>query len=201
LFKKSLAILAYTTLSLLILTQAAFSSSTTSFHSLSLGWDAVPESDIQGYKIHIGGASGEYTMTFTTEGTVAEVPGLEFGKTYYFAVSAIGSAGVESVLSTELAVTIAPPPLPAGTSVGPDGSGGISLKWTFPVSDLDSSPEFIIQSSPDLVNWSFYDTVSAEEAVGVNGGFKQFSRPVEPGEGSMFFRLTAKNFMGTATAP
>lgn len=180
------------------LTNASAASAGT-FHTVKLGWDAVSDSEIEGYRVYVGGQSGLYTTTYDT-GTEVTYPvgGLEFGKTYYFAVKTIGVDGSESDHSSELAVTISPPPLPGAAGMQTLGGGQTGLQWTFPKSALGSSPEFIIQSSPDLVNWTRVDTVTADESIGSDAQNVRFSWPVSTNGGRKFFRLTAENWLGTS---
>ncbi|MEO7100592.1 MAG: Ig-like domain-containing protein [Luteolibacter sp.] len=90
---------------------------TTTFHTISLTWNAVPELNIQGYRLYVGTQSQQYTQTYNT-GTQITYPvdQLEAGKTYYFAVRAVGSTGVEGPLSVELPVTINPQPIAVADS-------------------------------------------------------------------------------------
>jgi hypothetical protein len=78
---------------------------------LKLAWDPNPESDIAGYKIHLGVESGIYPHRIDVgSSTVILLPDLKPG-TYYCAVSAYNQFGAESELSEEVAVTVdsAPP--------------------------------------------------------------------------------------------
>ena len=172
-------------------------------YGLNLAWNPVPETNITGYKVYVGTQSGQYTATYAT-GTTAAFPlsGLNFGQTYYLAVSAVGSTGIESPLSAELAVIIAPPPLPMGSQLTSTASGALALEWTLPTSAMGSSPEFIVQASPDLVKWTQVDTVLASDSVGGDAQSQQFSWSVPTGGagGRMFYRLTAQNWLGSSTA-
>lgn len=78
--------------------------------AVTLEWDAVPETDIQGYRLFVGTQSGQYD-TFHEAGklTSFEVTQLQVGQTYYFAVLAVGSTGLEGDKSIELAVTLSQP--------------------------------------------------------------------------------------------
>jgi len=73
--------------------------------SVTLGWD--PVGGVSGYKLYQGGASRVYTNSVNlgnvTQGTVSSLIG---GSTYYFAVTAYDSSGVESVYSSEISYTV-----------------------------------------------------------------------------------------------
>ncbi|HEX7260297.1 MAG TPA: DUF1349 domain-containing protein, partial [Luteolibacter sp.] len=96
--------------------------------ALNLGWNAVPEAGIQGYRIYLGTQSNQYTKTYDTgTATTFTASDLEAGQNYHFAVSAIGSNGLESDLSNEISVTTAapPPPLPGGWNSSDIGAVGV----------------------------------------------------------------------------
>jgi hypothetical protein len=64
---------------------------------------------IGGYRIYYGTASHEYTTTIDVSNpglTTYVVDALNVGVTYYFAVTALSAAGVESAPSPEVAATI-----------------------------------------------------------------------------------------------
>src|SRR5262249_33842222 len=83
--------------------------------SITLSWQAPTENtdgstltNLQGYKIHYGTQAGQYTSTITLSNaglTRYVIDNLNAG-TYYFAISAISSTGVESDLSGEANKTI-----------------------------------------------------------------------------------------------
>ena len=75
--------------------------------AVSLAWDANLEPDIRSYVLSYGNSPGTYpnviNVGLTTE---ASVTNLTEGATYFFVVSAINSAGVQSPYSTELAYLV-----------------------------------------------------------------------------------------------
>jgi hypothetical protein len=64
-----------------------------------------PLTNLAGYKIHYGKASGIYTATFTVGNVTNYTLALPAG-TYYFTVSAYDALGSESSLSNEVAKTV-----------------------------------------------------------------------------------------------
>lgn len=75
-----------------------------SAHSVTLAWD--PEGGIAGYRVYQGTNSRAYTQAMDAgTNTQAGVTGLINGVTYFFAVTAYNSAGLESDFSTEVSYT------------------------------------------------------------------------------------------------
>lgn len=74
--------------------------------NVSLQWDANTESDLAGYKVYYGTASGQYgtpiTIGLTTTYTISNLP----AGTYYFAVTAYNSSGLESGFSNEVSAAV-----------------------------------------------------------------------------------------------
>lgn len=78
--------------------------------NVTFRWTANKESDLAGYKIYIGSASGTYNFPGSpfqigkvTSYTISNLPK---GQTYFFALSAYDSAGNESVLSAEISKSL-----------------------------------------------------------------------------------------------
>ncbi len=71
--------------------------------TVQLAWNANSETNLTGYKLYMGTASGVYGSP-TTLGLVTStrVTNLEPGTTYYFALTAFNAAGQESPKSAEL---------------------------------------------------------------------------------------------------
>jgi hypothetical protein len=75
---------------------------------VTLQWDANTETDLAGYKVYVGTASRTYGTPFTIgTQTTYSVTNLQPG-TYYFAVTALNSSGLESDYSNEVSTTIVP---------------------------------------------------------------------------------------------
>jgi hypothetical protein len=83
--------------------------------SLTLGWEAptqnsngTPITDLAGYKIHYGTASANYTKVVAVSNPSLSryvLDSLESG-TYFFAITAYNSKGIESTLSGEISATL-----------------------------------------------------------------------------------------------
>jgi hypothetical protein len=82
--------------------------------SVTLAWDASTGTNVAGYNIYIGGASGTYTNTLDA-GTnlMLTVYGLSAGQTYFFAATAYDdeSPPLESDFSNEISYTMPTPPV------------------------------------------------------------------------------------------
>ena len=82
-------------------------STTTTTGSAGLSWTANTETDLTGYKVYIGTQSGVYNPPITLGTTPAyTATNLPSGKTSYFCVSAVDSAGNESLCSAEVSKPI-----------------------------------------------------------------------------------------------
>lgn len=116
-------------------------------NTVTVTWDPNPESDVVGYIVFYGTASGQYTTSMDNGNqTTLQLTLPDSQASYYFAVCAYNSAGLRSALSTEVSTTytatlavtgitssLAAPQL-AGTSVGftATTTGGVAplqFKW------------------------------------------------------------------------
>jgi hypothetical protein len=98
---------------------------------VKMSWQANTESDLAGYKVYYGTASGTYQNVVDVGNfATAEVDGLTKDATYYFALTAYNTSGNESGYSEEVQATISPEAaqggslLPGGSSPGTTPSGG-----------------------------------------------------------------------------
>ena len=84
------------------------------------GTHRILSTDVTGYMIHYGTASGIYSMGIDVgSATSYTVSNLIDGQTYYFAITAYNAAGVESEHSGEVSMLVAA----ADTNAGMGGSG------------------------------------------------------------------------------
>lgn len=71
--------------------------------SVTLAWDPNPEPDVAGYLVYYGNASRNYPYhTNVGNVTTATVYGLQEGLTYFFAITATNTSGLESDFSNEV---------------------------------------------------------------------------------------------------
>jgi len=171
-------------------------------HSVTLAWDAVPEPDIQGYKVHVGTQPGQYTQTLDAGTKLSHSVGnLAYGQTYYFSVRAVDATGLESGYSPELTLTVTLPKLPPSATMATTGSGPTGLQWSYPKSALNSHPDFIIESSTDLVSWSPAGTVAAYASTGSTATDVTYNFAITRNGPQRFYRLSARNWLGDSSAP
>ena len=83
--------------------------------AITLNWipptentDGTPLTNLAGYDIHYGTQSGDYTQSINLDnpGLATYVVDNLTPGTYYFSVSAVNSAGTESPVSSEVALTV-----------------------------------------------------------------------------------------------
>jgi hypothetical protein len=78
---------------------------------VTLAWNASPDAEVTGYRVYIGGASGNYTNSAAVGNvTNATIANLIPGGSYFFAATAYNALGDESDFSNEANYTV---PLPA----------------------------------------------------------------------------------------
>ena len=74
---------------------------------VTLAWNPNTESDLAGYRIHCGTASGNYSVhTDVHNVTTYIITGLTEGQTYYFAATAYDAFGNESGYSNEVSYSV-----------------------------------------------------------------------------------------------
>jgi hypothetical protein len=170
---------------LLLLPIIAFALSTAAQavpNNITFAWNANPEPDIAGYRLHWGAVQGMPSTTIdvgnvTTYG-IFLLPG-----TYFAVVTAYNEAGLESLPSNELIFAIpetgSNPPTPTLIILRPNGvvQGGIKFVFNVPTGQC-----LIIEKSIDLVNW--------EPVTTADGGITGEVRMTFPKKKQEFFRWT-----------
>jgi hypothetical protein len=104
---------------------------------VTLAWDPSSAGDLAGYRVYSGTTSRSYSMKLDVgNATSCVIKGLVDGATYYFAVTAVDTSGLESSYSNEATMTLASTGTPAAptedpttptnsnTSAATDGGGG-----------------------------------------------------------------------------
>lgn len=96
--------------------------------TVTLGWNQNSETNLAGYITYMGLQSGSYNYSrfVPYPQTNNAISNLSAGQTYFFAVTATNTVGLESAKSTELSVTI--PSTPTNVTVNMNGSS-LVLNW------------------------------------------------------------------------
>lgn len=163
----------------------------------SLAWSPNPESDVVGYHVYVGAASGSYDTIIDVVGeTQAALPQVSLGTTLYLAVSAYNAAGLESPLSSELVVTVDVPKPVAAPSFTMSSAGQGKLRWKYPKNATTQADRFTVYASEDLVNWSPASEVLGSEPVSSDAEWLYFEFPYVANQPRMFFQLGASNAFG-----
>jgi VCBS repeat-containing protein len=98
---------------------------------VTLAWSPNSEPDLAGYKLYYGTESGIYSQT-NDVGNVTEytVTGLDAGRSYFFALSAYDTEGLESVPSSEVVLDVTAPTVPTDLSGNAVSSTEVALSWS-----------------------------------------------------------------------
>lgn len=88
---------------------------------VTVAWNPNSESDLAGYKVYYGNATGIYdTSVDVGNKTNYTILGIVSGQGYFIAVTAYDTSGNESGYSSEIsyiAIDVTPPDAPTGTKV------------------------------------------------------------------------------------
>jgi len=88
---------------------------------VNLAWDPNTEPDVAGYKVYYGLGSRNYDHVMDVgNSTICVVTGLEQGRTYYFAATAVNTANIESDFSNEVSAALSTSNQPPLANAGPD---------------------------------------------------------------------------------
>ena len=123
---------------------------------VTLSWQPSPSTGVVGYAIYYGIVSGVYTQRVDVGNqTSAAITGLTAGVSYYFAVTAYTTTGLESEPSNEVDYTVPPPstnqvvaPYITQLTLSADGA---ALDWT-----TITGRNYRIYCSEDLINSSWF---------------------------------------------
>ena len=126
-------------------------------YSVTLAWNRSPDSNVIGYRVYYGPASGIYTNAIDVGNvTTNTVPGLTGGVTCFFAVTAYNAIGLESDFSTEISYT---PGVP-GVQIRITPASQVVLTVTGQIGHT-----YEILATQDLKTWTVIGTVT----VGAGG--------------------------------
>ena len=120
-------------------------------YSVTLAWNPSLSTNIVGYNVYYGLASGVYCSVEFVTGTNVTITGLAAGTTYYFAATAVDANGDESQFSNETGYTTGVPAV--GVRAASAG------QFVLTVSGLIGQT-YDIEASQDLMNWTNIGTVT-----------------------------------------
>lgn len=155
--------------------------------SVTLVWDPNPASDIAGYRLHCGTASGIYTqITDVGNVTSVDISALQTGKCYFFAVTDYNLTGQESADSNEVSYTVPtttpvpsptltpnPPPTPTPTAnptVSPSASPTPTATAASGANIVSPVPGSRFSSSTVIFSW--VPNNATAYALTLGSGFK-----------------------------
>jgi len=138
----------------------------------TLAWDKSPDPTVVGYHLYEGVASRAYTnmLTVTPASTTnVTVANLTVGQTYFFAVTAYTSAGLESKYSNEVAYN-APAPVPVITvqPVGGTNQSGTSFTFSVGATGVNLSYQWLFNGTP--ITGSTNSALTINPVTYVNNG-------------------------------
>src|SRR6187455_1204919 len=116
--------------------------------TFSLSWNANPEPDVVSYRVHVGTVSRQYSQSFSTAAPSIDISDLPSGPTYFFAVTAVNSAGLESDFSAEISS--------AGAPSGPVVNSRLTATSIRLTVNAPAGSTVTFESSINLQDWAVY---------------------------------------------
>jgi hypothetical protein len=125
--------------------------------SVTVAWDPSPSEGVMGYVVYVGTESRTYTRSIPTGSeTSCVIDNLIRGVTYYIAVTAVDSTGLESDFSEELEYTPPPAEVTPPITLTFSQTGSVSLSSTGTV-----AREYDVLASQDLLTWTNLARIAA----------------------------------------
>jgi len=147
--------------------------------SMTLVWDRSPDADVVGYRVYLGSSSRRYTNSiYVGNVTANSFSGLTSGVSYYMAVTALDSSGLESDYSAELVYTAGGPRVKVSMA---------SNRQAVLTVDVPAGQAYELQASTNLTTWS----VLGSATVATNG-VASFSDTSAPGNRLRYYRARQK---------
>jgi fibronectin type III domain protein len=122
--------------------------------SVAFAWSPNSEPEVAGYKIYYGVASRTYTQVFDAgNGTTATISNLVPGTTYYFALTAYNTLGLESDFTGELVYSVPMRLAPLQIRIAPPRQTVLTVTGTV-------GHTYDIEASADLMSWTTIGAVT-----------------------------------------
>jgi hypothetical protein len=142
-------------------------------YSVTLAWNPSISTNVVGYNVYYGLASGVYSSVKSVTGSNTTITGLAAGTTYHFAATAVDALGVESPFSNETSYTTGVPTVRIRTA--PAGQFVLTASTSAPTRPMiRTAPagQFVltvsgligqtyeVEATQDLATWSAIGTVT-----------------------------------------
>jgi len=139
----------------------AFGATLPTGQSVTLTWNSNTGSNIAGYNVYYGAASGIYTNVINVSNvTNATISGLLAGVTYYFAVTAYNNLAQESVYSGEVSYSVEALPTVQFRNTIP-GQFSLTVAGTI-------GHTYEIQATQDFTTWTVIGSVTLGTGSSLN---------------------------------
>jgi hypothetical protein len=139
-------------LALILHSVPAFGVIVTGQYGAALNWERSSSPEVAGYRVYYGTACGNYTHSVTVGNlTTNTIPGLASGVTYFFAVTAYDTNGLESNFSNESSYV---PGIPA-VQLRPAPAGQFGLSVSGLIGHM-----YEIQATQNFTDWTVIGTVT-----------------------------------------
>jgi hypothetical protein len=179
---------------LILIAWALFSPCANLFAAM-LQWDANPEPNIAGYRVHMGPQAGQYESVIDV-GLATEmlVPPLEPDRPCFFSVTAYDSEGMESGFSDEINCTLSASITNGTTVTNAVLLVPLSLKFsgrTLPMHISfvgEASKEYQVQATTDFQSWQVIHTIT----LPANGLYQWWDADA-PNHSKRFYRIVCSH--------
>jgi hypothetical protein len=183
-------------------------SSSDSMAQIQLAWDANTASDLAGYKVYYGTASGKYGRPLDVKKMMSSnLIGLIPGVKYYFVVTAYNKANIESSFSNEVYGTITETVL-APTVLSGSTSGITGTSYTYTAggasSNLSHSMQYQFDWKGDGTDLSSWGSATQSKTWTSSGRYIVRARvrcSTDPSMGSSWYGSFAVTVNDPPTAP
>src|SRR5260221_5463889 len=124
----------------------AFHLTASAGQSVTLAWDSSPDTNVTGYVLYSGNASGTYSSRVDVGTNISTtVASLAEGSTYYFAVTAYNADGIESGPSNEVGFIV-----PGLIRLVQGGGTNAPVRVSFPAAPAHN---YGLQATTDFLSW------------------------------------------------